>query len=376
MSPPETGYDACVLLVLVEISTSLWNVEGDNAPSDTDLTLSAFIDQLGAFLNAFGLLHHVWPLSLACLCPFYGRREASPPEIPVWQLADTPDALSHGVLGGLHCIAQENHLAVMSVGDGRTNFLYESCEISATSTAAAVTTDPDAVPVRPAPAASVAGGAGGAVVRALQATIAATDGDDTDDEGASPPLALSAALSRALCYLQRVSLADQVTRGRPRPARVLCLTGSPDHAPQYIAVMNAIFAAQKVGVVIDSCRWGVVPSPFLQQAAHLTGGIYFAAPPPAKSLLQHLLTLFLPDVGSRKWLRQPPSGGTDFKASCFCHQRAIDQGHVCSVCLSLFCEPARECSTCGTEFAMTTGRDKGGGGSGEAGTPQPSGKSS
>jgi hypothetical protein len=32
---------------------------------------------------------------------------------------------------------------------------------------------------------------------------------------------------------------------------------------------------------------------------------------------------------------------------CFCHKKTIDLGFVCSVCLSIFCQFSRECSTCG-----------------------------
>ena len=42
----------------------------------------------------------------------------------------------------------------------------------------------------------------------------------------------------------------------------------------------------------------------------------------------------------------------DFRASCFCHKRSIDQGFVCSVCLSIFCEKCEKCSTCHTTFQV------------------------
>jgi hypothetical protein len=44
--------------------------------------------------------------------------------------------------------------------------------------------------------------------------------------------------------------------------------------------------------------------------------------------------VFLPDVTLRKQLALPPPDPVDYRAACFCHRQLIDQGHVCSVCLS------------------------------------------
>jgi transcription initiation factor TFIIH subunit 3 len=65
---------------------------------------------------------------------------------------------------------------------------------------------------------------------------------------------------------------------------------------------------------------------------------------------QYLLTVFAADGFSRRFLALPRSTSVDFRASCFCHKRSIDQGFVCSVCLSIFCERCDKCSTCQTTF--------------------------
>ena len=214
----------------------------------------------------------------------------------------------------------------------------------------------------------------------------------------APPgggLALSAALSRALLYINRAARGDGDAQaggrdagegggsgapagdddGRPaflwRP-RVLCVVCSPDVPGQHIAAMNAVFAAQGEGVVIDGL---VVPhgrggeggeaeatSLVLQQAAHLTGGTYLA-PPQAlarEGLLQLLLSVFLPcpgPGGARPLLNlpaMPEDRAVDLRASCFCHSRPVSNGLVCSVCLSVFCDEgaadaAGRCPTCGTD---------------------------
>lgn len=50
----------------------------------------------------------------------------------------------------------------------------------------------------------------------------------------------------------------------------MVLSGSPDVPETYNSVMNAIFSAQKAGVLVDCAVLGE-SSTFLQQAAYLTG---------------------------------------------------------------------------------------------------------
>eukprot|EP01044_Picomonas_judraskeda_P016894 COSAG03_NODE_3078_length_2242_cov_4.406237_3_plen_72_part_01 len=72
-------------------------------------------------------------------------------------------------------------------------------------------------------------------------------------------------------------------------------------------MMNATFAAQRLGAPIDACSLGVADSAFLQQAAHISGGTYTAPFRGASSsasggaaeksrLYQHLLSTFLADT--------------------------------------------------------------------------------
>ena len=171
-----------------------------------------------------------------------------------------------------------------------------------------------------------------------------------DDSGAAVlPTPLSAALSRVLCY------ANKAMRGPAGTAthrcRILCLHGSPDTPSQYVGTMNAIFCAQNLGVPIDVCLLGAQESPFLQQAASLTGGLYMRPPRP-QALVQYLMTVFAADVLSRTAMQLPHPKGVDFRASCFCHKRVLHIGYVCSVCLSIYCTACKECNTCGADFGV------------------------
>ncbi|XP_020250720.1 RNA polymerase II transcription factor B subunit 4-like [Asparagus officinalis] len=99
----------------------------------------------------------------------------------------------------------------------------------------------------------------------------------------------------------------------PQP-RILCLHGSPDGPEQYVAVMNAIFSAQRSMVPIDSCVVGAQHSAFLQQASYITGGIYLK-PPQLDGLYQYLVTVYATDLQSRSFLHLPKPVGVDFRAS-------------------------------------------------------------
>lgn len=164
----------------------------------------------------------------------------------------------------------------------------------------------------------------------------------------SGDLPLAGALSRALCLINRRKLESHRNTSKRSP-RILCLVGSTDSPVQYIPVMNSIFAAQKARVAIDACILHHLDSPYLQQATDITEGIY-VKPSHRAVLLQYLLHTFCADTHTRTMLQLQKGVGVDFRASCFCHKSTIDIGYVCSVCLSIFCQPSAQCTTCGTVF--------------------------
>ncbi|KAJ5803007.1 uncharacterized protein N7503_005457 [Penicillium pulvis] len=131
---------------------------------------------------------------------------------------------------------------------------------------------------------------------------------------------------------------------------IISVSGSGDAAHQYIPVMNSIFACQRLHIPIDVCKLSG-DAVFLQQACDATKGVYMALSEP-RGLLQYLMMAFLPDQRSRRHLVLPTRVDVDFRAACFCHRRVVDIGFVCSICLSIFCEPPPEntCLTCGTSL--------------------------
>jgi transcription initiation factor TFIIH subunit 3 len=161
-------------------------------------------------------------------------------------------------------------------------------------------------------------------------------------------------------------------------SRILVISVSEaDLSSQYIGLMNAVFAAQRMNVPIDMLRIGPRAA-FLQQASDATNGVFITydpndinEPPTVNGdhnedgdeemddeeavegaatvgLLQTLMMGFLPDGTARRSLVMPGSEEVDFRAACFCHGNVVDIGAVCSVCLSIFCLPFEfeHCPTC------------------------------
>lgn len=115
-------------------------------------------------------------------------------------------------------------------------------------------------------------------------------------------------------------------------SRILVVTGGSECASQYMSYMNIFFAAQRGGVVLDVCNLGR-PMTLLQQGCDLTQGQYLNLRQ-LDGFLEFLLWVFLPDPEMRKKLVLPPKVPVDYRAACFCHRDLIDQGYVCSICLS------------------------------------------
>ncbi|MCJ1413990.1 RNA polymerase II transcription factor B subunit 4 [Xylographa parallela] len=192
---------------------------------------------------------------------------------------------------------------------------------------------------------------------------------------ATQTTALAGALTLALTYINKQTvlltptssttgtMTSSLNAPAPLTSRILVLSVSAASPTQYIPFMNTIFAAQRLQIPIDVLSLSGSSS-FLQQAADATNGTYISldsrqgasadGAPPAHGLLPTLLLAFLPDATSRAHLISSTQASVDFRAACFCHRKVVDIGFVCSICLSIFCEPPKGavCLTCGTHLRL------------------------
>jgi transcription initiation factor TFIIH subunit 3 len=212
------------------------------------------------------------------------------------------------------------------------------------------------------------------ILRSLAALEAerTSESEKRKNEKHTTTTALASALSMSMCYANRT--AGGGGSRKQKQTRVVVVQGSADFPGQYVPVMNAIFSAQRAEIQIDSCILGdadryvlglsqiqrlfshtrltlsfIYLSAFLQQAAHITGGLYYKVKA-TMELTQSLLQMSGADSATRKILQVPNQRGVDFRASCFCHKQPLETGFVCSVCLSIYCKECARCQTCEAEF--------------------------
>lgn len=160
---------------------------------------------------------------------------------------------------------------------------------------------------------------------------------------------LANVLSKALCCGSRQK--QLLPKLQPR---ILVMSIQPDEPHTYNSMMNSIFSAQKLEIPVDALVLSEQSS-FLQQACFLTKGIYQNLPNridmpknQAHTMIQILLTFFLPSLSMRGKLKTPFQSSVEFTASCFCHRKTVSFAFLCSVCLSLTCETSDVCITCET----------------------------
>eukprot|EP00658_Telonema_sp_P-2_P047638 TRINITY_DN3623_c0_g1_i2.p1 TRINITY_DN3623_c0_g1~~TRINITY_DN3623_c0_g1_i2.p1 ORF type:complete len:275 (-),score=47.57 TRINITY_DN3623_c0_g1_i2:381-1205(-) len=191
------------------------------------------------------------------------------------------------------------------------------------------------------------------IIQTLRERLAAAQAqsESADEPDQTPKLA--SGLATALCYLNRI-----VTTGAKLEPRLLVLQASNDSSAQYISMMNCIFAAQRMEAYMDACVFSSQDSVFLQQACHITQGVYFRVTHKDKALLQTFVTFFLPARSTREILELPKPETVDLRAMCFDTKQVIDVAHVCSVCLSIFSQSLPMCATCGVSFQTSRPAEK------------------
>lgn len=287
------------LLVLVDTSVPFWKGQDGGDRALESLALPELVKHLHAFLNAFLLTHRANEVGIIATHDTYSAAVPLP------------------ALGGrcVHTAAREDGGGVRLARGGGETLLQELAEGLA----------------------SVIEGAA-----------------DVDVPVAGP--AISASFSRALCILNRARSKEIEDRGAMR--RILFLQGAKESPLQYVQIMNAIFCAQRMDVMVDVCMLGRSDSSLLQQAAVLTGGTYANPYSDAEGgacacLSQFLACVLLADRATRGALQQPKPRTSALKVTCFLTKKKIDVGFVCSVCLSIFSTRMASCATCGTTF-MTT----------------------
>lgn len=184
---------------------------------------------------------------------------------------------------------------------------------------------------------------------------------------------LAGALSMALAYTNRMQRFDQSVTTTTALAlsstttlkdsaahllahlamelRILVVLANDAYQSNYIGIMNAIFAAQKMKVPVDVAKLGTPHLPYLQQAADATKGEFLHVGEP-HAMVQTLATAYFVEPCLRLVVILPTNANVDYKASCFLTGKPVDVGYVCLLCLCIMgvVPDSGECPTCKSKF--------------------------
>ena len=139
----------------------------------------------------------------------------------------------------------------------------------------------------------------------------------------------------------------------PRIIVFECSREAVDFSSQSVALSNCGWSAGECKVHVVSLA-SDTPSSNLVSVCTKTGGVHIpysltVGGKLIQSLLFHLAT---PDEGVVKLLKvRPQSSRTHMGTTCVCHNKPMDKGYVCSICLAIYCaETGGICSVCGSRF--------------------------
>ena len=119
------------------------------------------------------------------------------------------------------------------------------------------------------------------------------------------------------------------------------------------------YAAQKVGIQIDSC---LIPSAATGlpvdtaigvQISELANGKVLGIPQTNPIEMATLISHFLIETHSAtsESLDIVSTDSTkEYASYCFCHGKKIQFGYICSFCFSLYCSPPTTCQSCKMEY--------------------------
>ena len=167
--------------------------------------------------------------------------------------------------------------------------------------------------------------------------------DSIDEQVFESPIAQ--AISRGLCFIKK----------RKSEGHIVvfdCSVDPMDFSAQTVALSNCAWACSGLGKISVVSLASQRPSSALLGLVARTGGTFIpyqftqTTGGLTEALLFHLVA---PSAGNLKV--RPPEATQEMNASCVCHNKVVDKGYVCSICLSIYCtDAAGICSVCGSRI--------------------------
>ena len=168
-------------------------------------------------------------------------------------------------------------------------------------------------------------------------------------ETASFETPIAQGISKSILFLRKSSNVGV----SPRVVVFECSRETVDFSSQSVALSNCGWSAGSSKVHVVSLA-SETPSSNLLSVCVKTGGVHIPHPLTigGKLIQSMLFHLAAPDDGVVKLLKvRPQSSRTHMGTTCVCHNKPMDKGYVCSICLAIYCaETGAICSVCGSRF--------------------------
>jgi hypothetical protein len=153
------------------------------------------------------------------------------------------------------------------------------------------------------------------------------------------------AISRGLCFIKK--------RGSEGHIVVFdCSQDPTDFSAQTVALSNCAWACGSLAKTSVVALGSSKPSSALLGLVSRTCGIFIphqftlTAGGLSEALLFHLVAPMTYNLKVR-----PQETSQEMNASCVCHNKVVDKGYICSICLSIHCSDAAGiCSVCGSRI--------------------------
>jgi len=131
--------------------------------------------------------------------------------------------------------------------------------------------------------------------------------------------------------------------------KIVIVNLTRDLSAEQNILMNLFFVANQHSIKIDVASLNAAV-PILQQACDITSGSHSLLHKPYE-LVQFLMTRGLGNSTEAEDAFEPGvEERVDYRAACNCHNKLVESGFVCSVCLAVHCEYDPLCRICGAFF--------------------------
>ncbi|KAI6197008.1 hypothetical protein M3Y94_01174500 [Aphelenchoides besseyi] len=160
----------------------------------------------------------------------------------------------------------------------------------------------------------------------------------------------SSSLAIGMCYLQRLKRESKNTIGR-----MVIINLSEESFGEQARLMNLFLSAQQLDLKIHVCSLEKT-NPLLRQACDISAGVHRQV-----EKIEHVLQFLIRyALGNSKTAQNlfvlRNHERIDYQTACYCHNKTLSLGFVCSVCLAVHCQRLSKCAACGTEFSNRTVR--------------------